>query len=59
MAARTVDVDALVAGIRERRRAAVSQAITLVESSRAEHRLLLDDALPQQVDLIEVARAVA
>jgi LAO/AO transport system kinase len=38
MAARKVDVDALVAGIREQRRAAVSQAITLVESSRADHR---------------------
>jgi LAO/AO transport system kinase len=38
MAARKVDVDALVVGIREQRRAAVSQAITLVESSRADHR---------------------
>jgi GTPase len=37
-AGRRVDVPALVAGIRERRRAAVSQAITLVESSRPEHR---------------------
>ena len=32
------DVGALVAGIRERRRAAVSQAITLVESSKPAHR---------------------
>ncbi|MBM7509274.1 MULTISPECIES: methylmalonyl Co-A mutase-associated GTPase MeaB [Nocardioides] len=32
-------VAALVAGIREGRRAAVSQAITLVESSRPQHRL--------------------
>ncbi|MBB6628894.1 methylmalonyl Co-A mutase-associated GTPase MeaB [Nocardioides sp. KIGAM211] len=33
-----VEVSALVEGIRERRRAAVSQAITLVESSRPQHR---------------------
>jgi LAO/AO transport system kinase len=36
--ARKVDVAALVAGIRDGRRAAVSQAITLVESSRPDHR---------------------
>ena len=36
--ARPVDVAALVEGIREGRRADVSRAITLVESSRAEHR---------------------
>ena len=33
------DVDALVEGIHERRRSAVSQAITLVESRRSEHRV--------------------
>ncbi|MEO7060973.1 MAG: methylmalonyl Co-A mutase-associated GTPase MeaB [Lapillicoccus sp.] len=33
-----VDVDALVEGVRARRRASVAQAITLVESSRREHR---------------------
>ncbi|HEU4811384.1 MAG TPA: methylmalonyl Co-A mutase-associated GTPase MeaB [Nocardioides sp.] len=33
-----VDVGALVEGIRERRRSAVSQAITLVESSKPAHR---------------------
>jgi LAO/AO transport system kinase len=32
------DVEGLVAGVREGRRAAVSQAITLVESSRPQHR---------------------
>ncbi len=32
------DVAKLVAGIREQRRAAISQAITLVESSRTQHR---------------------
>jgi LAO/AO transport system kinase len=36
--ARQVDVPALVAGVRDGSRAAVSQAITLVESSRPEHR---------------------
>jgi LAO/AO transport system kinase len=36
--ARPVDVAALVEGIRSGRRADVSRAITLVESSRAEHR---------------------
>lgn len=35
---RPVDVEALVAGVREGQRAAVARAITLVESSRAEHR---------------------
>ena len=36
--ARPVDVAALVEGVRSGRRAAVSRAITLVESSRPEHR---------------------
>ena len=35
---RPVDVAALVEGVRAGRRADVSRAITLVESSRAEHR---------------------
>jgi LAO/AO transport system kinase len=34
----SIDVPALVAGVRDGRRAAVSQAITLVESSKREHR---------------------
>jgi LAO/AO transport system kinase len=34
-----VDLDDLVDGVRQGRRAAVSRAITLVESSRSEHRL--------------------
>jgi LAO/AO transport system kinase len=42
---RRVDVDALVEGVRERRRAAVSQAITLVESSRPDHRTAARDLL--------------
>ena len=40
-----VDVDGLVAGIRERRRAAVSRAITLVESSKPAHRAAARDLL--------------
>lgn len=38
MSRRQVDVPALVAGVREGKRAEVSQAITLVESSRSDHR---------------------
>ncbi|HET8602428.1 MAG TPA: methylmalonyl Co-A mutase-associated GTPase MeaB [Marmoricola sp.] len=38
MARREVDVPALVEGVRSRRRAAVSRAITLVESNRRDHR---------------------
>jgi LAO/AO transport system kinase len=37
-ASKPLDVPALVAGVREGRREAVSRAITLVESSRADHR---------------------
>lgn len=36
--ARVVDVEALVAGVRAGKRAAVSRAITLVESTRPDHR---------------------
>lgn len=39
------DVGALVEGVREGRRAAVSQAITLVESSRPQHRALARELL--------------
>ena len=39
------DVSALVEGVRARRRAAVSQAITLVESTRAEHRVAARELL--------------
>ncbi|WP_182524389.1 methylmalonyl Co-A mutase-associated GTPase MeaB [Nocardioides dongkuii] len=39
------DVDALLEGIREGRRASVSRAITLVESSRPQHRELARDLL--------------
>ena len=44
-ASRPVDLDALVTGIRERQRASVSRAITLMESSRAEHRALARELL--------------
>ncbi|HEX8780927.1 MAG TPA: methylmalonyl Co-A mutase-associated GTPase MeaB [Nocardioides sp.] len=45
MAGRQVDVAALVEGVRAGRRAAVSRAITLVESSRADHRAAARDLL--------------
>ena len=44
---RTVDVPALVAGIRDRQRAAVSRAITLVESSRPDHRTAARELLTE------------
>ncbi|MDN5892831.1 MAG: methylmalonyl Co-A mutase-associated GTPase MeaB [Nocardioides sp.] len=44
---RQVDVPALVEGIREGKRASVSQAITLVESSRADHRLAARELLAE------------
>ena len=43
--ARPIDVDALVAGVQDGQRAAVARAITLVESSRAEHRSAARDLL--------------
>src|SRR5690349_17535529 len=39
MTARDVDVDALVAGVTGGTRAALARAITLVESSRPDHRV--------------------
>lgn len=44
-------VDRLVAGIRDRRRAALSQAITLVESSRPQHRAEARELLTRLADL--------
>ena len=44
---RPVDVPALVAGIRDRQRAAVSRAITLVESSRPDHRTAARELLTE------------
>jgi LAO/AO transport system kinase len=41
------DVDALVAGIRDGQRSAVSRAITLVESSRADHRVAARELLTE------------
>ena len=54
--ARQVDVAALVEGIRSGRRADVSRAITLVESSRAEHRTAARELLTA---LAEVERPPA
>ncbi|WP_110182817.1 methylmalonyl Co-A mutase-associated GTPase MeaB [Nocardioides solisilvae] len=45
--ARPVDVAGLVAGVREGRRAAVSRAITLVESSRPDHRTAARELLAE------------
>ena len=42
---RPVDVDQLADGVREGRRAAVSRAITLVESTRADHRVAARELL--------------
>lgn len=53
---RPVDVDALVAGVRDGQRAAVSRAITVVESSRPEHRLAARELLTA---LAEVERPPA
>ena len=44
---RAVDVPALVAGIRDGQRAAVSRAITLVESSRPDHRAAARELLTE------------
>jgi LAO/AO transport system kinase len=48
---RAPDVPALVAGIKEDRRAAVSRAITLVESSRPDHRLAARELLAELTPL--------
>jgi LAO/AO transport system kinase len=44
------DVEQLVAGIRDGKRAAVSRAITLVESQRPDHRSLARDLLTELTD---------
>jgi LAO/AO transport system kinase len=49
--ARAVDVPALVEGIRDRRRPAVAQAITLVESTRPDHRAATRELLTRVVAL--------
>ena len=42
---RAVDIDALVAGVREGNRATLARAITLVESTRADHQLAAQELL--------------
>ena len=55
--AREVDVPELVAGVRAGRRAAVSRAITLVESSRPDHRAAARDLLTRlTTPLVEEGR---
>lgn len=49
--ARPVDIPALVAGIKDGQRAAVSRAITLVESSRADHRAAARELLAELTPL--------
>ncbi|MEU2034325.1 methylmalonyl Co-A mutase-associated GTPase MeaB [Nocardia amamiensis] len=44
-ARRTIDVDALAAAVRANERAALARAITLVESTRADHRALAQQLL--------------
>ncbi|CAM3614861.1 methylmalonyl Co-A mutase-associated GTPase MeaB [Nocardioides zeicaulis] len=53
---RPVDVEALVAGVRDGQRAAVARAITVVESSRPEHRVAARELLTA---LAEVERPPA
>lgn len=56
--AREVDVAALVEGVRSGRRADVSRAITLVESSRAEHRAAARELLTELAEpLVEQGRS--
>lgn len=43
--ARTIDVDALAAGVLDRSRSLLARAITLVESSRADHRIAAQELL--------------
>ena len=56
--ARPVDVAALVEGVRAGRRADVSRAITLVESSRTEHRAAVNGAIERIVSPLAAVRAV-
>ena len=56
--ARPVDVAALVEGVRSGQRAAVSRAITLVESSRPEHRTAGRELLTELAPRTEPATAI-
>jgi LAO/AO transport system kinase len=46
-----MDVEALVAGVREGKRASVSRAITLVESQRADHRVAARELLTELTEV--------
>ncbi|GAA0437056.1 methylmalonyl Co-A mutase-associated GTPase MeaB [Streptomyces luteireticuli] len=56
--ARTIDLDAVVKGVLDGRRAAVARAITLVESTRADHRELAQRMLVQLLPHSGAARRV-
>ncbi|MDQ6658838.1 MAG: methylmalonyl Co-A mutase-associated GTPase MeaB [Actinomycetota bacterium] len=53
-----VDIDALVAGVLANRRSAVARAITIVESSRPDHRQLAREFLAQLISHAGSARRV-
>ncbi|GHF69865.1 ATPase/protein kinase [Streptomyces mashuensis] len=55
---RTIDVDAYVKGVLDGRRAAVARAITLVESTRADHRALAQKMLTELLPHAGGARRV-
>ncbi|GAA2924081.1 methylmalonyl Co-A mutase-associated GTPase MeaB [Streptomyces thioluteus] len=56
--ARTIDLDAVVKGVLDGKRAAVARAITLVESTRADHRELAQRMLVQLLPHSGAARRV-
>ncbi|KNB52208.1 methylmalonyl Co-A mutase-associated GTPase MeaB [Streptomyces caatingaensis] len=56
--ARPIDLDAIVKGVLDGRRAAVARAITLVESTRADHRELAQRMLVQLLPHSGAARRV-
>jgi LAO/AO transport system kinase len=57
-ASKPLDVDALVVGVRAGDRAAVSRAITLVESSRADHRVAARELLSELHESTTTTRCI-
>ncbi|MGK5729133.1 methylmalonyl Co-A mutase-associated GTPase MeaB [Streptomyces sp. URMC 124] len=56
--ARTIDIDAYVKGVLDGKRAVVARAITLVESTRAEHRALAQRMLTELLPHAGAARRI-
>jgi len=56
--AATIDIDSYVQGVLDGRRAFVARAITLVESTRAEHRVLAQQLLSQLLPYAGKARRI-